>query len=191
MGISLPSTGNGYDPNADKSALIIQSSSATIALSCTAVLLRFVSRRVNCMSLRWDDWLILIALVCPRMISQAECIGFDHLDGHPFAVTTAALPIEGTIKDDMGRHTFGHSTLDSLHRFLKALYAYEITYTVAVAVPRFSMIALYLRVFPTPLSSKSFRWPILAISVLNAMWMTAMESRQPNCCQGSPATPAD
>ena len=74
----------------------------------------------------------------------------------------------------MGRHTIGHSTVDSLHSFLKKLYAFEITYTIAVATPKFSMIALYLRVFPARTSSTSFVRSISVITVLNALWMTAM-----------------
>lgn len=53
----------GKDIIANRGPFLIRTCCAMIALSATAVTLRFLSRRLSKVSLWWDDWLILIALV--------------------------------------------------------------------------------------------------------------------------------
>ena len=53
----------GFDIYADRGPHLVAVCSVMIALSAIAVGLRLTARRLSKVRLRWDDWLILIALV--------------------------------------------------------------------------------------------------------------------------------
>lgn len=53
----------GFDIYADRGPHLVRVCSIMIALSAIAVALRLTARRLSKVQLRWDDWLILIALV--------------------------------------------------------------------------------------------------------------------------------
>ena len=53
----------GFDIYADRGTHLIRVCSVMIALSAIAVALRLTARRLSKVRLRWDDWLVLIALV--------------------------------------------------------------------------------------------------------------------------------
>ena len=75
----------------------------------------------------------------------------------------------GAIYNNYGRHTV-FSSPDTIHHFLLGLYVFEITYTTAIALAKFALIALYHRVFRSHRFSK---W-LLVVSVLNGMWVVAL-----------------
>lgn len=43
---------------------------ATFALACTAIVLRFISRRLSRATLWWDDWLMIPAIVRDEILMQ-------------------------------------------------------------------------------------------------------------------------
>lgn len=54
----------GFDINEDKGPYLARICSVMIVISAIAVVLRFLSRRVVKAPLLWDDWVILLAMVC-------------------------------------------------------------------------------------------------------------------------------
>ena len=64
----------GFDVYADRGPHLVRVCSVMIALSAVAVALRLTARRLSKVRLRWDDWLVLIALVThPRAASLGSC----------------------------------------------------------------------------------------------------------------------
>ena len=57
---------------------VIISSAILIALSTTAVILRFVARYLSRAGLWWDDWTILLALVRLVSMRMEESVAYNH-----------------------------------------------------------------------------------------------------------------
>lgn len=64
----------GADLNANQAPTIIATSAVLISLSTIAVILRFIARHLSRAGLWWDDWTILLSLVCLQ-VSASVCGG--------------------------------------------------------------------------------------------------------------------
>ncbi|MCJ1396616.1 hypothetical protein MMC18_009507 [Xylographa bjoerkii] len=123
------------DPNADKGPLLVNVSVAMIALSCVAVFLRFLARRISRTPVLADDFLLIAAL--------------------PFTWATAANTIYGVRNNNLGMH-LQLADLDNLRSFLLALYVFTICYSIGLALIKFSILAFLFRVFHVP----TFKLPL-------------------------------
>ncbi|MCJ1440854.1 MAG: hypothetical protein MMC23_001340 [Stictis urceolatum] len=118
-------------------------------LSCSAVALRFVSRKIQRVPLMHDDWLILAAL--------------------PFAIGLCTIDVAGFFYSNFGKHTV--ATLPaSVRGFLISTWVFQILYDVAVSLPKLSMLALYWRVF----GLSAFKWPLLVTAGVTWLFMISM-----------------
>ena len=160
-------------PLGDRTHEFLALAYSMIALSTISVFLRFLSRRVTRMSLMWDDWLILVGLVSydSRPLHKAGWRSNGCRCTQAFAITTAALPINSVYEDHAARQSSAPPTMDEMHRFLKKLYVYEITYAVGVAAPRLSVIALYYRVFCEHNLARWFTTAVYMFAIGDVVWM--------------------
>ena len=63
------------DINADMGPTMVRLCVSMMVLSTTAVVLRFVSRKVIRQPLQWDDWMILISLIASYAAGTVEITG--------------------------------------------------------------------------------------------------------------------
>ncbi|MCJ1387010.1 hypothetical protein MMC17_010139 [Xylographa soralifera] len=135
------------DPNADKGPLLVNVSAAMVALSCIAVFLRFLARRISRTPVLADDFLLIAAL--------------------PFTWATAANTIYGVQHNNLGTH-LQFADLANVRSFLLALYVLKFYF--AQAVP--SIITdIILLILPLPLVwklkvTKSQKWGVSAVFLL-------------------------
>ncbi|KAH6649103.1 integral membrane protein [Truncatella angustata] len=117
-----------------------------IALICVA--LRFWCRWTNRAGLWLDDWLILGATAC--------AVGLSSI-------------LLWWIPRGLGRHiqTFGPNATEDL--FI-GLFVCELTYTGVIVFVKFSILALYWRIF----NKTSIRYPITILGIAALMWGIAV-----------------
>jgi hypothetical protein len=139
------------NPNDNRAPLVITVSSVMMVLSFCGVGLRLLSRRLLKAPLCLDDWLILASL--------------------PFAWIVSLCLIWGCLYNKFGLH-IKQSTLDSLHSFFLDLYVFEITYNMTLGLVKYSILALYWRIFNVG-KFKAFLWVAVA---LNTCWLIAVVS---------------
>lgn len=108
-----------------------------LVLAITAVILRFYSRRVNRAQLWLDDWLMLPALLATIISSGVAYWALAHGDGKYIGVAT-----------------FG-----KLRQMGIVIFAAELLYCLVITLVKFSILALYWRIFPT-------RWIRISVWVL-------------------------
>ncbi|MCJ1431485.1 hypothetical protein MMC27_000838 [Xylographa pallens] len=129
------------DPNADKGPLLVNVSAAMVALSCIAVFLRFLARRISRTPVLADDFLLIAAL--------------------PFTWATAANTIYGVVHNNLGTH-LQLDDLSNVKSFLLALYVFAICYSIGLAIIKFSILAFLFRVFHVP----TFKLPLSITAVI-------------------------
>ena len=81
--------------------------------------------------------------------------------------------IVGVLNEGFGTHVSSYKSLEQFLLLLKATYAFQIAYCIAITLPKFSVLALYWRVF----GLESFRWPLLATGIMTGMYGIAVVSR--------------
>ena len=95
--------------------------------------------------------------------------GRTRLTWHqPFALMECAIDIYGPLHDHFGAH-LQFSTPESLRHFFQATFTFELAYNFAIVLPKFSMIALYWRVF----GLASIKWPLLATATVTLIFFLA------------------
>ncbi|KAL8723938.1 MAG: hypothetical protein Q9166_008214 [cf. Caloplaca sp. 2 TL-2023] len=132
------------DLDADTSGRLIGVSAAFIVLEILFVVLREIARRKTSSEYGWDDYLIVPALVtnigmCIQSIVMARIANV----GRHFTVALKLNP-------------------DTLGIWIKCVYALEWIYLPAVALPKLSLLSLYLRIFV----KKTFRQATYVLMVL-------------------------
>ncbi|MCJ1259543.1 hypothetical protein MMC24_007381 [Lignoscripta atroalba] len=143
--------GPGFDLNANQGPRVLSISLALIALSGIAVTLRFLSRLLSKAGLWWDDWVVLGAL----FISWGPCI----------CMIVA-------VRYGFGKHieVAGPNPNIAASRWFKILYVFEVFYTAALAVTKYSIMLFYWRIFKTP----HFKAALITIAVLVTAWFIAI-----------------
>ena len=96
-----------------------------VVLAIAAVVLRFYSRKLARARLGWDDWFVAASLV--------------------FALATDALVLVG-LSFGGARHSFMN---DPVPLTFKTMFATDWVFTASTVLVRFSIIALYMRIFST------------------------------------------
>ncbi|MCJ1418950.1 hypothetical protein MMC32_005301 [Xylographa parallela] len=141
------------DPNADKGPLLVNVSAAMVALSCIAVVLRFLARRVSRTPVLADDFLLIAAL--------------------PFTWATAANTIYGVVRNNLGTH-LQLADIQNIRKLpacaLRVHHSLHLKFYFAQAIP--SIITdIILLVLPLPLVwklkvTKSQKWGVSAVFML-------------------------
>ena len=70
--------------------------------------------------------------------------------------------IVGATVTGLGKHMDTLIASHQAERFLVLLYAFQVLYCVAVNLPKYSIVALYWRVF----GFENFKWPLLVVSAI-------------------------
>ena len=110
--------------NDDKSPQTLGAQAACLTIAFIGVFCRFLSRRLARAEIRTDDWLTVVALA---FYTAASIDGF-------ICISLGA-----------GRH---ESTLSDPSAFSKSSFAFIVLYRPAIALVKFSVLFLYLRIFP-------------------------------------------
>ena len=126
---------------------VISSAIILIVLTTTAVALRFAVRKSRKIPLWWDDWLCFIAL--------------------PFSILGAVLSIANKA---LGYHVLA-LTVPEVEQYLKILFAGEIQYIVGIVLAKWSILALYRRVFPMSNVPRIWRICWWTLSVLTPLML--------------------
>ena len=129
--------------NDSRQTLVVSSAIAMIALTTSAVVLRFVVRKVKKIPFWWDDWLCLISL--------------------PFSILGAVLSISNKA---LGHHVLS-LTYPQVVKYIKLLYVGEVQYGTALVLVKLAILLFYRRVFPMAHVSAYWRiawWVLLIVS---------------------------
>lgn len=140
----LPDLSESYRPSLYSAAII------TYTLAISAVVLRFVARRLMHLHLWYDDYLVVVAL---------------------FGVTGFFIDSFIWIHLGLGVHYQAlHWSYDTILRdtFLN-LFVEEIFYSTGTAFMKLSLLAFYWRIF----NIASIRWPIRILFVAVIAWLVA------------------
>lgn len=124
---------------------VVSSSVFIITLTAIAVTSRLAVRKFKKIPFWWDDWLCLIAL--------------------PFSISGAILAI---YNDSLGHHLLALSPPE-IKKYLKLLYAGEISYGAGIVLAKLSILVFYRRVFPMAHVSHAWRtcwWVLFVFSSL-------------------------
>ncbi|KAL2021314.1 hypothetical protein VTK56DRAFT_7285 [Thermocarpiscus australiensis] len=145
-----PSSSSSVDLSENRQPNLYASSTIPCALAVIAVALRFWCRRRAAGVRFWlDDWLVLVACACAVALS-ANMLWW--------------------IPRGLGRHvqTFGPNVVRD---FSIGLFVAELTYTGVIVFVKFSILALYWRIFG---GSTSIKLPICIMATVVFMWGVAV-----------------
>ncbi|POS71421.1 hypothetical protein DHEL01_v210183 [Diaporthe helianthi] len=126
----------------------ISTTTILLVLSTVFVILRFWARHYVAAQYGIDDWFIVAGLVSVFVIG-----GLNY----------------GMVDYGMGRHA-STLNLDAIENILKLLLGFECMYVTAVALIKFSLLAMYLRIFP----SRGFKIAAYIIGGTVAAWWIAI-----------------
>lgn len=150
----------GFDLYASRQPRLVGVYVALIVIATIFVSLRLCSRRVSGAGVWWDDFLVVLAWLASILIPTCGLI---------------AVRISG-----YGKHVWVASKdpLLSTQRFLMALYAAEICWTIATCVVKFSILAFYRRIFDI----KGLRTTCLVLGAVVGLWsVTCLVSELVQC----------
>ncbi|KAG8164548.1 hypothetical protein KVR01_006466 [Diaporthe batatas] len=136
------------DANENTGPTQITTTTILLVLSTIFVILRFWARHFVTAQYGTDDWLIVAGLVSVFVIG-----GLNY----------------GMVDSGMGRHA-STLNLDAIENVLKLLLGFECMYVTAVALIKFSLLAMYLRIFP----SRGFKIAAYIIGGTVAGWWIAI-----------------
>ncbi len=164
--MATQSSPNDYPPgylHQDIGSTLVVISAVFIALDVLFVCLRFYSRRLINTPWGWDDILVCPALVlnvgtCSLTLRKYSVAERIQRDAHDF-FCSESVHIAG-----VGQHLPAvlAANPERLLTWGKVIYALVILYSLAVAFPKLSILALYLRIF----TEKPYRistWVLAAI----------------------------
>ncbi|KAL1985736.1 hypothetical protein VTN96DRAFT_7484 [Rasamsonia emersonii] len=141
----------------DISQSVINQVVALMVLSSSAVALRITSRVTAKLTLQWDDYLAMLALV--------------------FACGTGALTIIAC-HHGLGKHIWNPAV--NLEQIMKILWAYEFFYGAVIPTTKMSLIMFYHRVFPVRPVTIALRFcASLVLGWLVAIYIVVIVQCQP------------
>lgn len=136
------------DASEDTGPTQITTTTILLVLATVFVILRFWARHYVAAKYGLDDWLIVAGLISVFVIG-----GLNY----------------GMVHYGMGRHA-STLNLDMIENVLKHLLGFECMYVTAVALIKFSLLAMYLRIFP----SRGFKIAAYIIGGTVAAWWIAI-----------------
>jgi hypothetical protein len=68
-----------FELNADNGPLVIRVAIAMMAISLLGAVLRFMARRIVRQPIMWDDWFIVLGLVCSWGVCIIQIIGMNSI----------------------------------------------------------------------------------------------------------------
>ncbi|KAL8852978.1 MAG: hypothetical protein Q9221_002126 [Calogaya cf. arnoldii] len=150
----------------DRSSEVVTTAVALAIISTVAVALRFMARKHQKISLSWDDYLVLAALVgCTLRLSQ-WAFRFRTADTCEQIFALAVCTVEGYgARIGTGRHIWVVGP-ENTKKFLVLSYIFQLVYNCCAICVRASIMAFYLRVFPRHTTPAWWRACFLAISFI-------------------------
>ncbi|KAI9691900.1 MAG: hypothetical protein M1822_007973 [Bathelium mastoideum] len=120
----------------------------TFSLALIIVALRFVSRRISHLPFGWDDYLMLPALAAATVL---------------FFTDTVFM-----VNNGLGKHIYvAPDPPNAAVRWAQGLFITEISYTLTMVAVKFSILALYWRIF---WGNRSLRIAIWVIGSVVSVW---------------------
>ena len=113
-------------------------------LAILAVALRFYARKLVRASFWWDDWLIIVSLILESALF---------------------VDIMLLLHFGLGRHV--ESVVPTFSQFMKTYLAGDVIYTATLAFSKYSILALYWRIFG---QASKVRLPIYILAALVSGW---------------------
>lgn len=157
-----------FELHADHGPLLIRITIVMMVLSFISIILRFLSRRLVKQPFLSDDWMIVAGVVFAWVTCLLEIIGKPARMCSRFMKRLLIGSFSGTRTSDFGRH-YEFATATSITYFFKTLYVIQITYLVAIACIKFSIMLLYRRVFSIPQT----KWPLIILATFEGAWLIA------------------
>ncbi|KAK4188164.1 integral membrane [Podospora australis] len=135
----------------DEGPLLIRSAASLLALATVTVILRLSMRWRSALGLGIDDALIVISLVLLAAFVAMALLGVAH--------------------GGVGKHLAVNMVIDRdrLPRTMTYLYASEFCLFALVATIKFSILAMYVRIFPTPTMRKG----AYILAAITGIWWIA------------------
>ncbi|KAF4342798.1 integral membrane protein [Fusarium beomiforme] len=140
---SLPEPPPGLNLNETKVPALVSGFVVTWILGAISVGLRIASRRLSQNKLWWDDWLIVASLV--------------FSSGFMLDVTCYM-----TTRGGFGKHIWA-APPDGLEVYFLGLFIAEYLYTISIVFVKWSILALYWRIFGSIKSTRSLIWILFTI----------------------------
>ncbi|KAI9684642.1 MAG: hypothetical protein M1829_000015 [Trizodia sp. TS-e1964] len=125
----------------DRSNFVIAVTTALLTLATIAVALRILSRRLIKAPIKWDDALVILAVVSAA--GPSAPYGQQLLSYAMFGVGVVMGVSHG-----LGKHILRNSNRD-IEMFLLAEFIFEIIYCSAITTTKISILFLYRRLFAT------------------------------------------
>ncbi|KAF2138879.1 uncharacterized protein K452DRAFT_311331 [Aplosporella prunicola CBS 121167] len=146
-----------------ESRVLVNSIIAVIILiiAIISVILRLISRSIQKIGLKWDDFFILV--------------------GTAFAIPTVGLVV-GSGALGSGKHIWTVSAPHLVNAF-KLLYSYPYIYAACVTTTKFSIILFYFRIFGKTGSNNVFIYPCYFAGILNGLYPIIMWIVMATCCR--------
>ncbi|KAI9710159.1 MAG: hypothetical protein M1820_002961 [Bogoriella megaspora] len=113
----------------------------TIGITCIAIVLRLLARKVQKLALGWDDYTIILGAI--------------------LTIVTAGVWAWG-VERGIGRHLFTLEP-DEIIDYFKADFIIYQTHGLALTAIKISVLAFYIRIFDTP----QFRLRVYLVGVLS------------------------
>ncbi|KAI3573011.1 hypothetical protein IWW34DRAFT_888009 [Fusarium oxysporum f. sp. albedinis] len=148
---SLPEPPPGLDLDETKVPALVSGFVLTWVFGAVSICLRITSRRLVQNQLWWDDWLIVVSLLFSA--------------GFMFDVTCYM-----TTRGGFGKHIWA-APLDGLEVYFHGLFIAEYLYTMSIVLVKWSILALYWRIFG---SVRSTRLPICILFGIISAWGIAV-----------------
>ncbi|WKT53919.1 hypothetical protein QSH57_004503 [Fusarium oxysporum f. sp. vasinfectum] len=148
---SLPDPPPGLDFDETKVPALVSGFVVTWVFGALSVCLRIASRRLVQNKLWWDDWLIVVSLLFSA--------------GFMFDVTCYM-----TTRGGFGKHIWA-APPDGLEVYFHGLFIAEYLYTMSIVLVKWSILALYWRIFG---SMKLTRLPISILFSIVLAWGIAV-----------------
>ncbi|KAI9672329.1 MAG: hypothetical protein M1817_003351 [Caeruleum heppii] len=133
--------------NESRQGTIVSATIATAVLAHIAVALRLISRKLVKAPFWWDDYAMIVAL---GLAESSLIYGLV------------------SVKHGLGKHVTTLPPSDVL-AWVKALYWYEILYTITMASIKLSILLFYRRIFPT----RKFSYALYAVGLFVTLWCIA------------------
>ena len=144
---------------------VLAVSATTWVVGLIAIVLRFLARKVSRAPFWWDDWLIIPAQLFTMvgMILAITCWRPRHL-----------LAAPGTDNSAATAHGFGQHVslvgIDAQNYALRCIFATHFSYTWSICFIKFSILALYWRIFNTTF----LRMPIITLALVTLGWAISL-----------------
>ncbi|TVY93984.1 Satratoxin biosynthesis SC1 cluster protein, partial [Lachnellula willkommii] len=163
------------DLSASRQSSLYSADIITFVLAITAVGLRIWSRQVKCAGIWFDDWFICIALVRSDSVGAVAMLANFLWCKFILIIPERIFPIKCLtligIPRGYGKHSAAFGPHGEYYFFL-GFFVAELIYTFIIVFVKYSILALYWRLFRS--GSPSIKLPILMLTAVVTSWGIAV-----------------